>query len=56
VTQRGKQEKGKIWDNRYAADEERTEMGEDATTVNATCFRGGNKNKLYPGLLIRQID
>jgi len=48
-------EKGKIWDNRYAADEERAEMGEDAT-VNATYFRGGNKNKLYPGLLIRQID
>ena len=52
-------EKGKIWDNRYAADEEQAEdaaQGEGSIqTINATTFSGGNKN-MYPGLLIRQIN
>lgn len=54
-----KAEKGKIWDNRYAADEEQAEnaeQGEGAVqTIKATTFSGGNKN-IYPGMLIRQIN
>lgn len=54
-----KAEKGKIWDNRFAADEERKEMeenGQEATSeLNATTFSGSNK-KIYPGMLIRQIN
>ena len=54
-----KAEKGKVWDNRYAADEEQAEdaaQGEGSVqTINATTFSGGNKN-MYPGLLIRQIN
>jgi len=54
-----KADKGKIWDNRYAADEEQAEdaaQGEGAVqTITATTFSGGGKN-IYPGLLIRQIN
>lgn len=54
-----KVKKGKIWDNRYAADEERTEAeanGEEVTEVlNATTLTGNSKN-LYPGMLIRQVN
>ena len=54
-----KAEKGKVWDNRFAADEERTEMeangGETTPTMNSTTFSGSSK-KIYPGMLIRQIN
>ena len=54
-----KADKGKIWDNRYAADEEQAEdaaEGEGTVqTINATTFSGGSK-KIYSGLLIRQIN
>lgn len=54
-----KAEKNKIWDNRFAADEERAEMqenGKDTTPVlNSTTFSGSSK-KIYPGMLIRQIN
>lgn len=54
-----KVEKNKIWDNRFAADVEKTENAENGSdavqTINATSFSGGN-NKIYPGMLIRQIN
>ncbi|SHE32064.1 hypothetical protein [Dysgonomonas macrotermitis] len=54
-----KVDKNNIWDNRYAADEEQAEnaaSGQGAVqTIKATTFTGGNK-KIYPGMLIRQID
>lgn len=54
-----KAEKGKIWDNRFAADEERAEMqangGETTPVMNSTTFSGSSK-KIYPGMLIRQIN
>ncbi|MDM1044712.1 hypothetical protein HX004_06500 [Myroides sp. 1354] len=43
--------KRKIWDNRYAADEE----SEEEQPIKATEFSGGNK-KMVPGMLIRQIN
>ena len=56
-----KVEKNMIWDNRYAADEEAAEKAkesgkEEAPKAKATTFKGGKKNKMYPGMLIRQID
>jgi hypothetical protein len=55
-----KVDKKKIWDNRYAADEEREEKiagGEKIVegTIDATYFTGGNKH-IYSGMLIRQMD
>lgn len=54
-----KVDKTDIWDNRYAADEEQEENAANGKgsvqTIKATTFTGGNK-KMYPGMLIRQID
>lgn len=54
-----KVDKNNIWDNRYAADEEQAEDAANGNgavqTIKATTFTGGNK-KIYPGMLIRQID
>lgn len=54
-----KASKGKIWDNRYGADEEQVELAKagksEMTLVKATSFSGNIKN-IYPGMLIRQID
>lgn len=54
-----KVDKNKIWDNRFAADEEQAENAANgkgaAQTISTTSFTGGNK-KIYPGMLIRQID
>ncbi|MFT4698196.1 MAG: hypothetical protein ACI9SJ_001338 [Flavobacteriaceae bacterium] len=44
-----KVEKGKIWDNRYLAEEE------NPSENKFTIFKG-KKNKYYSGMLIRQID
>lgn len=54
-----KAQKGKIWDNRYGADEEQQELAKagkgEVQAIRATSFVGNNK-KIYPGMLIRQID
>lgn len=54
-----KVDKNNIWDNRFAADAEQAENAANGNgsvqTINATTFTGGNK-KIYPGMLIRQID
>lgn len=54
-----KVDKNNIWDNRFAADAEEAENAANENgsvqTINATTFTGGNK-KIYPGMLIRQID
>lgn len=54
-------EKDKIWDNRFAADEEKAELAKqegkevETETLKATVFKGNKKN-LAPGMLIRQIN
>lgn len=54
-------EKDKIWDNRFAADEEKAELAKqegkevEQETLKATVFKGNKKN-LAPGMLIRQIN
>lgn len=56
-----KVDKHNIWDNRYAANEEKEEVAEEKkediakVEKNATVFKG-SKGKIYPGMLIRQID
>lgn len=45
--------KGRIWDNRYMANEEREATGEESD-LTATEFEGKDSG-LYPGMLLRQI-